>query len=185
MWKNKITLEELKKSSEKLYPFLLKNRYLLIVLLAGILLLAIGTPKDPQKNTPSAEGASQTAASEEFSLSAFQEDLQNQLSLIDGAGRVKLMLSLDASEEAVYASNVRQSSSGENNMTYEDTISVVSDGSYGEVPVQIKSTCPTFRGAVVLCDGADNTQVRLAITEAVSALCGIGADKITVLKMQS
>ena len=38
-------------------------------------------------------------------------------------------------------------------------------------------------GAVVLCEGADSIQVQCAVVEAVSTLCGIGADKVAVLKM--
>lgn len=49
----------------------------------------------------------------------------------------------------------------------------------------VKHVLPVFRGAVVLCDGADDASVRLSVTQAVSTVCGIGADKVTVLKMQS
>ncbi|MFR4414339.1 MAG: hypothetical protein ACLT4C_03190 [Butyricicoccus sp.] len=49
----------------------------------------------------------------------------------------------------------------------------------------VKRVLPVFRGAVVLCDGADDASVRLSVTQAVSTVCGIGADKVTVLKMQS
>ena len=55
----------------------------------------------------------------------------------------------------------------------------------GETPVTVKRVLPVFRGAVVLCDGADDASVRLSVTQAVSTVCGIGADKVTVLKMQS
>ena len=49
----------------------------------------------------------------------------------------------------------------------------------------VKRVLPVFRGAVVLCDGADDASVRLSVTQAVSTVCGIGADKVTVLKMKS
>ena len=42
---------------------------------------------------------------------------------------------------------------------------------------------PTYKGAIVVCQGADNGAVRLAIVEAVSRATGLGADKISVLKM--
>ena len=41
---------------------------------------------------------------------------------------------------------------------------------------------PIYRGAVVLCDGADQSGVRLAIVNAVSSVTGLGADRICVLK---
>ena len=40
------------------------------------------------------------------------------------------------------------------------------------------------RGAVVVCDGADSATVRLRIMQAVSALTGLGSDKISVIKMK-
>ena len=35
----------------------------------------------------------------------------------------------------------------------------------------------------ILCDGAGASGVRLAVTEAVGAVCGLGADKISVIQM--
>ena len=95
-----------------------------------------------------------------------------------------LMLSLDQTEESVYAVNTRQTS-GSDSRSRESDVSVVSNGSCGETPVTVKRVLPVFRGAVVLCDGADDASVRLSVTQAVSTVCGIGADKVTVLKMQS
>ena len=97
---------------------------------------------------------------------------------------VELMLSLDQTEESVYAVNTRQTS-GSDSRSRESDVSVVSNGSCGETPVTVKRVLPVFRGAVVLCDGADDASVRLSVTQAVSTVCGIGADKVTVLKMQS
>ena len=41
---------------------------------------------------------------------------------------------------------------------------------------------PVFQGALVVCEGADQAQVRLAMTQAVSALTGLGTDRITICK---
>ena len=131
------------------------------------------------------QAAAQTGQPETagFDLAVFEQDLNEKLAAIEGVGRVELMLSLDQTEEAVYAVNTRQTRNGDAGQSYESDLTVVSDGSYGEKPVTVKSLLPTFRGAVVLCDGADNAQVRLAVTQAVGTVCGIGSDKVTVLKM--
>ncbi len=39
-------------------------------------------------------------------------------------------------------------------------------------------------GAVVICRGADESAVRLCVTNAVSAYTGLGSDKIRVIKMK-
>ena len=38
-------------------------------------------------------------------------------------------------------------------------------------------------GAAVVCEGADDARVRLAVVNAVSAYTGLGSDRITVLTM--
>lgn len=176
MWKTK-TLE----LAARMVPMLQKYRYVFLILLAGLIMLCVGAPRDE----PVAAEQEQGVQTMDFNIAAFQNDLQEKLSLIEGAGQVQLLLSLEGTEETVYASNTRQTNTGENNASYENSLTVLSDGSYGEQPVRVKSICPTFRGAVVLCEGGDQTTVRLAVTEAVSTACGLGADKISVLKMQN
>ena len=172
--------EQWNAAKERFLPIWKKYRAVLAVLLAGVLLLASGHGG----NEPAQTASAGTAASQEFDLNGFQQELQAQLTAIDGAGRVALMLSLDQTEEAVYAVNTRQTS-GSDSRSLESDVSVVSNGSYGETPVTVKSVLPVFRGAVVLCDGSDDASVRLAVTQAVGTVCGIGADKVTVLKMAS
>lgn len=174
--------ENLTAVKEKILPVLKQYRAVLAVLLAGVLLLTSGhSGNTEQVQTAS---AADTTVSQPFDLNDFQQELQARLAAISGAGRVELMLSLDQTEESVYAVNTRQTS-GSDSRSRESDVSVVSNGSYGETPVTVKRVLPVFRGAVVLCDGADDASVRLSVTQAVSTVCGIGADKVTVLKMQS
>ena len=171
--------ENLTAVRERILPVLKKYRAVLAVLLAGVLLLSSGhSGNTEQVQTASAD----TTVSQSFDLNDFQQELQARLAAISGAGRVELMLSLDQTEESVYAVNTRQTSGSDSR---ESDVSVVSNGSCGETPVTVKRVLPVFRGAVVLCDGADDASVRLSVTQAVSTVCGIGADKVTVLKMQS
>ena len=174
--------QKVREWTQKWLPRLQKYRYVWLILLAGLIMLCMGSPRDAPEQAASADLQTDTSA---FDLSAFQDSLQQQLSRIEGAGQVELLLSMEDTETVVYASNTRTSESGENSSSYEDNISIVSDGSYGEQPVRVKSICPTFRGAVVLCEGGGSTEVRWAVTQAVSAACGLRTDKITVLKMQS
>lgn len=165
----------------RLLPTLIKYKYALIILLVGILFLyAGGGARDkPEKSPQQMEGTE-----EAFALDTFEERLEDKLAQIAGIGRVELMLSLEESGESIYASNIRQADNGERNGSYESTLSTVSDGSYGEQPVRIKEICPTFRGAVILCEGAQDSKVRLAVTEAVRAVCGLRADRISVIQME-
>ena len=40
-----------------------------------------------------------------------------------------------------------------------------------------------LRGAVIVCAGADDANVRLGLTEAAKAFTGFGSDDITILKL--
>lgn len=168
-------------AQQKVVPLAVKYRAVLIVLLAGVLLLASGGHGAKEE----AVASDTSAESSSFDLAAFEQALCDKLAAVDGVGRVELMLSLEQSGEAVYAVNTRQTTGMDSSQSYESDLTILSDGSYGEKPVTVKNLLPTFRGAVVLCDGADNAQVRLAVTQAVSTVCGIGSDKVTVLKMAS
>ena len=152
------------------------------MILAGVLLMLVTLPQGSKETEQAEEETTQ-----QFDLEAFEQQICSSLSAIDGVGRIEVMLSLETGEESVYASDVTQSSqsSGENasSENYQSTMSILSDGGYGERPVLVTSNYPTFRGAVIICDGADDSRVQLELTEAMSSLCGISSDRVSVLKM--
>ena len=43
---------------------------------------------------------------------------------------------------------------------------------------------PQYRGALVVCEGGGNDAVRLQVISAVSALTGLGSDRIAVVRWQ-
>lgn len=166
---------------EQFLAYWKRYRYFLIVIAAGVLMMLVTLPQETkQEETPETNA-------QQFDLETFEQEICSSLSAIDGVGRVEVMLSMETGEESVYASDVTQSSqsSGENSNSenYQSTMSILSDGSYGERPVLVTSNYPTFRGAVIICDGADDSRVQLELTEAMSSLCGISSDHISVLKM--
>lgn len=171
--------EEMQALAKRAQATLLKYRYVVIVLLAGILLLCMGGRETKPQPECSQEGQAV------FDLETFEQDAAARLSRIDGVGKLELMLTLESTGEAVYASDTRESANGTQSTSRERSVTVVSESGYGQRPVTVKELYPTFRGAVVLCEGADNVQVRCAVVEAVSTMCGIGADKVAVLKMGS
>ena len=107
--------ENLTAVKEKILPVLKKYRAVLAVLLAGVLLLTSGhSGNTEQVQTASAD----TTVSQSFDLNDFQQELQARLAAISGAGRVELMLSLDQTEESVYAVNTRQTSGSDPYMMF-------------------------------------------------------------------
>lgn len=171
--------EEARQWLAKARALLVKYRYAAVVIAAGALLMLVGGGESKPKEAP-AETVQQGVG---FDLGAFERAAAGQLSRIQGVGRLELMLTLESTGESVYASDTRESVGGEWGGTREKSITVVSGGGYEQKPVTVKELYPRFRGAVVLCEGADDIHVRSAVIEAVSTLCGIGTDKVAVLKM--
>ena len=58
---------------------------------------------------------------------------------------------------------------------------VVTPGEVVDVVVT-EQTYPVYQGAVVVCQGAGDSGVHLAVVQAVSVLTGLGSDKITVVQ---
>ena len=130
-------------------------------------------------------GAQSTSANPPVQVKAAQEEQtasitpEQLLSSMDGVGRVELMLTTSGSEEIFYQTDTRVSGD-----TREETTAFSSTQSTQKTPVVTKTKSAPYLGAVVVCDGADSAAVRLRIMQAVSALTGLGSDKISVIKMK-
>lgn len=159
-----------------------KNKYLLIILAVGILLLLLpsfGSGK--QKETKNVQNA-------EFSLTEYEDRIEKILEKSEGVGRVHVALAVRSTMESVYAEEARvntREAEQDYNQDSDRKPSILSDGSGGEVPVVIKQMYPEFLGATVVCDGAENPRVCMAITQAVTSLTGISSERITVIKMKN
>jgi len=112
-----------------------------------------------------------------------QQKLSNLLSQMAGAGRVKVLLTEATGEQIFYQEDKDTSAGGQSQTTRTDTV-IVTDGTHTQEGLIRQVNPPTYLGAVVLCQGADQPSVRLAITEAVANATGLGYHKITVLKMK-
>lgn len=112
-----------------------------------------------------------------------QQKLSNLLSQMAGAGRVKVLLT-EATGEQIFYQEDRDTSAGDQSQTTRTDTVIVTDGTHSQEGLIRQVNPPTYLGAVVLCQGADQPSVRLAITEAVANATGLGYHKITVLKMK-
>ena len=112
--------------------------------------------------------------------------MERILSRIEGTGELHLMLTLESDGQRTLAENAEESAGGsaeapESQSRRETVILSVSGG---EEVVVTRRESPVYRGALVVCQGADRAEVKLAVTRAVAALTGLGADRITVVKCQ-
>lgn len=152
-----------------------KYKYVLLVLLVGLLLLLLPSGEKKEQGRSNAvltqEGAGQ------FSREALEEKMEHALSQVDGAGEVHVILTLKEGPRQVLAQE------GSATETTRETAPVLAArGSGVQEPVTVQEVGPSYLGALVVAQGAGDPSVKLALTKAVSALTGLGADKISVCK---
>lgn len=155
---------------------LTKYKQVLLVIGVGIFLMLLPTGGGGQRT------AAKTAASQEqeesFDVNAFEEKLEHILSQVEGAGETTVILSLDGGNRRVLAQDREWDSTGE---VTSSTVTL-GRGSGEQSVVPLQTLAPQFRGALVVCSGGEDPQVRLKLAEAVSALTGLGADRISICK---
>ena len=143
-----------------------------VILLAGILLLLL-----PGKGSSEITDAGIIETVD--NILTLEEALSEILSTVQGAGKVRVMLSVASGEETLYQSNSSITDGGSGKS---DTV-IVSDSQRNEQGLVKQINPPVYLGAIVVCQGADSPTVRLALTEAVANMTGLTSDKISVLKM--
>lgn len=144
------------------------GKYALLVLLVGLLLLLLPKCSGGEDAAPIVTTEQITAPI--FDLTQQEERLALAVSSIAGAGETRVVLAMHSS--------VARELAAENGEAV-----IVSTGSGKQSPVELRYVYPEYQGALIICEGAADPRVRLAVTEAVQAVTGLGADRITVVQM--
>ena len=150
-----------------------KYRWALLILLLGVALM--------QLPSASADTAAQRQETETEKV-GMEEKLAHILSQIQGAGEVQVLLTESTGEQTIYQMDVDESS-GSTQTNRKETV-IISGGDRSEKGLIQQVIPPKYLGAIVVCHGANDAAVRLALVEAVSKATGLGADRISVLKMK-
>lgn len=159
------------KNGKNTRNFLKKYGCVGLILVLGIVLMLI-----PESRSP--------ADVEEETISvpptpSLQESLEDILSQIDGAGSVRVLLTVAQGSSTLYQTDTADT--GESRKV--ETV-IITDEEKAQQGLVRQVNPETYLGAVVVCRGGDNPTVKLAITQAVAAATGLSTDKITVLKMK-
>ena len=164
--------------SEKVRLWIKEYRYVILVLVLGILLMML--PQGKTEETDFGEKEQQSVIPETEAVETLQEQLEQLLSLVQGAGKVRVLLTEAEGECVIYQTDGEQ---GSQNSTRADTV-IVSDSARAESGLVQQILPPSYMGAIILCQGADSASVRLSLIEAVSNATGLSSDRISVLKMK-
>ena len=146
-----------------------KYKYPILVVFVGLGLMLL-----PSKTEPAPEQPVQIQQEQDLELR-----LAAILSQLDGVGRVQVLLTEESGRETLYQTDTQT----DTDRRTEDTV-LVEDASRMETGLVRQTLAPKYRGAVILCQGADQPSVRLAVVEAVRCVTGLGADRISVLNMK-
>lgn len=209
------------KKESKIHIKLTKNNCLILVLM-GILLLVIVWPVGEEKEPSSKQSGSmerlsgttglfgednistgtvETSMPETDSMREYaaylEKALEELLSTVEGAGKVKVMITMESSQEAVVEKDKNRvragttevdSAGGSRNTSdtsdSEETL-YIGGRNNGELPYVKKIIAPRIAGVVVSAQGAGKEGVVKNITEAIQVLFDIDAHKIKIVKMIS
>lgn len=162
--------------TERLSDCFRKYRYVLLVVLAGICLMSF--PEKRAEEIPREETRENVSGQMDL-----EESLAQILSTMEGAGKVEVLLTESAGERILYQMNEDTTSRPDAQELRSDTV-LVAGNDRQEAGLVRQIIPPTYLGAVIVCQGADQAAVRLSIVEAVMGVTGLTSDKITVLKMK-
>lgn len=159
---------DMESGKEQIIRSVKKYQYVLWVVLLGIFLMLL-----PQKQeSPGREIPAETEAA-----LTLEEELSAMLSKISGVGKAEVLLTELSGSSTIYQTDTAQ------NQGNSDTV-IVMDRNREEQGLVKQVLPPVYKGALVVCQGADSASVRLSVVDAVKSVTGLSSDCITVLKMK-
>lgn len=174
------SLESLMKDNKKRRLFLICGLGLIaVIFLSGLF---------PEKEENPTLETGDAITMEEYGKK-LEEEVEKLISQIEGAGSVRVMLTLENGSETVYQSDRREES--EENSREEERDSrrdlqetvVMIEGENGRKQALIKTERPpSVQGVVVLCDGAEDVLVQKRVTEAITTAFSISSARVAVVQ---
>lgn len=159
---------DLESGRKQFITYLRKYQYFLIVLAVGVLIMLFPENKPEQRELQSPDMPVQVG---------LEDELREILSQISGVGKAEVLLTEDRGSETIYQIDCGVNASNQ------DTV-ILTDSNRSQSGLVKQVLPPIYKGAVVVCKGADSASVRLAVVDAVMRATGLSSDCITVLKMK-
>jgi stage III sporulation protein AG len=176
-------------------------RNLVMVLIAGVILLVLVkafpgiSEQNPGFSAAPSPVSSVTDGISRTPLHTLEQRLEDILSLVAGAGEVRVLIHETRSAETVYARNAtldetKLSETDANGGTREqnqqkttDAIVTLNRREGGNEPLILYENAPKIEGVIIVAEGGGNLFVRDALIRAASATLGVAIHKISVLEM--
>ena len=169
-------------------------RLVVTVGMAAILLLFLSNLLDTgaKKNAKTAQTPEKTA--EEYTAD-MEKRVADIVSSIAGAGRSKILITLENGAQNVYANenkntteqteDIDEQAGRSETRTRKDTENklVMADGDNGREPVLETRIEPRIKGVVIVCEGGDDELVKQRLTAAVTTALDIPLKRVCVTKL--
>ena len=176
--------------------------FLIILVITVISINIIWTKNENNQNDEDVSSYKELANSNDASTNFenneynLEEKLKNILSKINGVGNVEVLITYQETSEliAMYNENVKESSTEETDTsggkrviqevdTSKDIVYQEESGT--KMPITQKVVMPKMEGAIIIAEGANDSNVRANIIQAVEAATGLLSHKIQVFEMKN
>jgi len=183
--------EKLQELNEKLPEKMRGDKKLAMIVgicVVGVLLIALSAiPGKPKANAEPPNTPEVFQADVSDYVTHLEERLAQLISEMDGAGKTRVMLTLESGAEEVYAADEQFKSSstqhGENReLRFEYITLRAKDG--GEQALLLTVVQPRVRGVAVVCEGGGSALVQTAILQTVTAVLDVSSARVSINKMQ-
>lgn len=161
-----------------------KYKYATLLLVIGLGLLLLPTSGKETDETPQEETLPPISSNYEKEM---EDRLSVILSQIEGVGRVEVILTLKQGQENhfLYDHSSRiDTNEGSSTTEKSEKAVIISKGSSYDEPMITRTDYPLFQGALIVCEGGGDAEIKLQLTQAVSALTNLSSHNITILKMK-
>lgn len=155
-----------------------KTAFMLILGVVGIFLIMLSGSEKEEKSHIAKSGDDAVIMSE----TELSDRLETLLESIDGAGKVRVMITFRSYRETVYAENTEENIGADGEIDSSDEYIII-DGEEGETGLRLKIISPEIKGVAVICQGGNNPVIKEQIISVVSALFDISSNKISVAVM--
>lgn len=186
-----------KKKIENLVIFLV---LLIITIIAINVILSDDGKSNQKENTQSStykqlanqeNNSSNISENSEYNLS---EELEKVLAQISGVGQVEVLITYSETSETVpmYNEKITESTTQETDTNggvrtiqqLDNSKEIIYEEQSGEkTPITKKIILPKIEGAIIIAQGAENTNVKVNIIQAVEAVTGLPTHKVQVFEM--
>ncbi len=163
-----------------------KNKVLFIVIIVAILVLAFGNFGKESNELKQIKNESQDSMSTEQYIAENERRLEEILSQVRGAGKVKTMITVSELGEKVVALDKKSETSQDtqndslSRSSLQEQTTVIYGSGTEEKPFVVNEKLPLPSGVLIVATGAGDENVRLELYEAVKALYGLSGHRIKV-----